>query len=296
MTYGVIIGYLETGNGEFTLEQFEQAIKDLRQEIETRRTAQANAEAKKRRQAEEQFNRDIKTEDYFAQQFRLLFTFRAKARYLSVDEVLEAVKELISNREAMNDRFKEFYFQYHPDRSQDKSELGIKKSTTESQNIGRGYNMIIREMQAVIRRMIDPFVGKDSPLDQRSKESLQLLARQVKTRGGRKEIKITNWQDVLDVYDAFPSIEELQAEVENRIKAEREGQTTLPFVDNAALTRVGGIDLNPKLLDLQIKRDGNGVPLSLFQQPIGSMNIQGFLLIIVDVSPVQIPLIENHLE
>ena len=52
------------------------------------------------------------------------------------------------------------------------------------------------------------------------------------------------------------------------------------------MVSVGGIDLNPKLLDLQIKRDGNGVPLPLPQQPIGSMNIQGFLPIIVDVTPV----------
>lgn len=62
-------------------------------------------------------------------------------------------------------------------------------------------------------------------------------------------------------------------------------------VDNASLTKVGGIDLNPKLLDLQIKRDGNGVPLPLPQQPIGTMNIQGFLPIIVDVLPVSIPLL-----
>jgi len=50
--------------------------------------------------------------------------------------------------------------------------------------------------------------------------------------------------------------------------------------------KVGGIDLNPALLDLQIKRDGNGVPLPLFQQPIETMNIQGFLPVIINVTPV----------
>ncbi len=49
---------------------------------------------------------------------------------------------------------------------------------------------------------------------------------------------------------------------------------------------VGGIDFNPALLDLQIKRDSNGVPLPLPQQSIGSMKIEGFLPIIINVQPV----------
>jgi len=50
---------------------------------------------------------------------------------------------------------------------------------------------------------------------------------------------------------------------------------------------LGGINLNPDLLDLQIKRDGNGVPLPIFQQqPIADMNIQGFIPVIINVMPV----------
>lgn len=48
----------------------------------------------------------------------------------------------------------------------------------------------------------------------------------------------------------------------------------------------GGIDLNPVLLDLQIKRDGNGVPLPLPQQPIYDMRIDGFVPVIINVTPV----------
>ncbi|MEK7679901.1 MAG: hypothetical protein AAB356_06895, partial [Deltaproteobacteria bacterium] len=48
----------------------------------------------------------------------------------------------------------------------------------------------------------------------------------------------------------------------------------------------GGIDLNPALLDLQIRRDGNGVPLPLPQQPIENMHIEGFLPIIINVTPL----------
>ena len=48
----------------------------------------------------------------------------------------------------------------------------------------------------------------------------------------------------------------------------------------------GGIDLNPALLDLQIKRDGNGIPLPLPMQPIKDMHIEGFLPIIINVTPI----------
>ena len=48
----------------------------------------------------------------------------------------------------------------------------------------------------------------------------------------------------------------------------------------------GGIDLNPALLDLQIRRDGNGVPLPLPMQPIQDMHIEGFLPIIINVTPI----------
>jgi len=54
---------------------------------------------------------------------------------------------------------------------------------------------------------------------------------------------------------------------------------------------LGGIDLNLSLLDLQIKRDGNGVPLPTKQQPIHNMKIEGFFPVIINVSPVNIPLL-----
>jgi hypothetical protein len=48
---------------------------------------------------------------------------------------------------------------------------------------------------------------------------------------------------------------------------------------------VGGIDLNPAYLDLQIKRDGNGVPLPVNLQPIENMNINGFYPVIINITP-----------
>jgi len=48
----------------------------------------------------------------------------------------------------------------------------------------------------------------------------------------------------------------------------------------------GGIDLNPDMLDFQIKRDGKGVPLPVIQQPLDSFNIEGFIPVIIDIAPL----------
>ncbi len=50
---------------------------------------------------------------------------------------------------------------------------------------------------------------------------------------------------------------------------------------------VGGIDLNPKFLDLQIRRDDRGIPLPLPEQPIKEMRIEGFVPILINTTPVQ---------
>ncbi len=47
---------------------------------------------------------------------------------------------------------------------------------------------------------------------------------------------------------------------------------------------VGGIDLNPENLNMQIKRDGNGVPLPM--QDIQNIEINGFIPIIINITPV----------
>lgn len=53
----------------------------------------------------------------------------------------------------------------------------------------------------------------------------------------------------------------------------------------------GGVDLNPVLMDLQIVRDGRGVPLPLNQQPISTMEIRGLVPVIINIVPVNIPMI-----
>ncbi len=72
---------------------------------------------------------------------------------------------------------------------------------------------------------------------------------------------------------------------------ETEGDNMMLYEDDStplseAPTNVGGIDLNPASLDLQIRRDDNGVPLPLFEQPIENMHIEGFFPVIINIQPV----------
>ena len=50
---------------------------------------------------------------------------------------------------------------------------------------------------------------------------------------------------------------------------------------------VGGIDFDRGMIDLQIKRDGNGVLLPTFQQPVGSIEVEGFVPFIIKVTPLE---------
>ena len=48
----------------------------------------------------------------------------------------------------------------------------------------------------------------------------------------------------------------------------------------------GGIDLNPAMMNLQIKRDKNWVPLPISQQQIENINVEGFFPVIINITPV----------
>jgi len=56
-------------------------------------------------------------------------------------------------------------------------------------------------------------------------------------------------------------------------------------VQSATSDEKGGIDFNPQLLDLQIKRDGQGVPLPLPMQDLEQINIEGLYPVIINITP-----------
>lgn len=51
----------------------------------------------------------------------------------------------------------------------------------------------------------------------------------------------------------------------------------------------GGINFNAAMLGLQIKRDGNGVPLPIAGQQIKNISVTGFYPVILDVQPANLP-------
>jgi hypothetical protein len=56
--------------------------------------------------------------------------------------------------------------------------------------------------------------------------------------------------------------------------------------DKGDKAELGGIDLDPALMDMQIRRDGDGVPLPLQMQPVRDMRIEGFMPVITTVTVV----------
>ncbi len=125
----------------------------------------------------------------------------------------------------------------------------------------------------------------------------------------RKQSQEKVYRDILDMIDNLVWVHKLdlippeaQPEMENligeqfRTGAEAVSSPLAQDAETDAGSYYGGIDLNSDMLDLQIKRDGRGVALPLPQQPIQNMTIQGFMPIIIDVVPVNVPLLLGTLE
>lgn len=65
-------------------------------------------------------------------------------------------------------------------------------------------------------------------------------------------------------------------------------QLTQQANDVSSSAAVGGIDFDPSLLNLQIKRNGKGVPLPLDQQNLENINIEGLYPVIINMQPATI--------
>ena len=103
-----------------------------------------------------------------------------------------------------------------------------------------------------------------------------------------------DWSGIYDTYSwpEDPNNREYQTLDPDSLTITRIPKTTDSGVASAAVTQpVGGIDFNSAALDLQIKRDGNGVALPLPQQTIQNMKIDGFYPVIINIAPVNIPML-----
>ncbi len=72
-----------------------------------------------------------------------------------------------------------------------------------------------------------------------------------------------------------------------QIKAEMED---VAMIQNMESTSTGGINLDPAMLNLQIRRDGKGVPLPMVEQDVDlGMRVIGFYPVVINVMPVNVP-------
>ena len=108
--------------------------------------------------------------------------------------------------------------------------------------------------------------------------------------GGSGLSELLDLTKIQDPKEAAPQVRDaLNAMGLDTFNAELSGVRE-QYAANASFTtapeQVGGIDLNPAMMSLQIKRDGAGIPLPVFDQPIESFNIDGFAPVIINVAPV----------
>jgi hypothetical protein len=76
------------------------------------------------------------------------------------------------------------------------------------------------------------------------------------------------------------------ANLEKRQKKSEPEKNNVSSAGRAATDKVGGIDLNAANLDMQIKRDGKGVPLPISSKDLGNIKIDGLVPVILEITPV----------
>ena len=69
------------------------------------------------------------------------------------------------------------------------------------------------------------------------------------------------------------------------VKADKALIATRAVLHHDASDPLGGIDFNAANLNLQIKRDGKGVPLPISRQDLENIKINGLIPIIIDIRP-----------
>ena len=75
----------------------------------------------------------------------------------------------------------------------------------------------------------------------------------------------------------------------NEFTTLEEAKRVIPELDNAdtlaLLKKTGGIDFRVRSINLQIKRDGKGVPIPLQLQDVKNINIEGLYPVIINITP-----------
>ncbi len=78
-------------------------------------------------------------------------------------------------------------------------------------------------------------------------------------------------------------------EIEKMASSRQQEDSAMPTDEKNMIKTYGGINLDSQLLDLQVRRNGEGIPLPLMEQPFQQMRIEGFIPVIINVQPFTMP-------
>ncbi|MBF0385064.1 MAG: UTP--glucose-1-phosphate uridylyltransferase, partial [Candidatus Omnitrophica bacterium] len=132
-----------------------------------------------------------------------------------------------------------------------------------------------------IASLLSEIKGEKVTISSNDRELMDVVAKRYSNQPGLNigEIVIGNYSESA----LLSASDELPAKLD-QTKGASQGEDKAQLGDKAS--EVGGINLNPKIFDLQIKRDGKGVPLPINYQQIENINIQGFIPIIINITPI----------
>ncbi len=143
---------------------------------------------------------------------------------------------------------------------------------------------------AFIVDFLDANIAKDDQLEQLESITSLIESGQLLTRDDPK------WDNMKDpAKDDWSNKEEEERKEDVAMKVGTAEQVKIPDTIEDMLELFdkdlihGGINLNAAAFDLQIKRDGRGVPLPLEFQSLGDVHVEGFLPIIMNITPINLP-------
>ncbi len=97
--------------------------------------------------------------------------------------------------------------------------------------------------------------------------------------------KAGNSNDTDEQDELFSQVDSLISEIEALLNRQRDALAEYNDASQNASSQVGGINFDPTLMNLQVKRDKNGVPLPLPQQDLQNINIEGLYPVIINIAP-----------
>jgi len=96
-----------------------------------------------------------------------------------------------------------------------------------------------------------------------------------------KYFSFNYFNEMPGAYEINSQHETLHVQIKKKVKA---GEA-IDLAMNSAQNSLGGIDFNAAHLNLQIKRDGRGVPLPISQQDLAHIHIDGLIPLIINIKP-----------